>query len=168
MGHSVRRCLYTLLGALVVVGLALSPLQAAPPEGKGNGKSHEKVQNGPERNGKSGMNGHGERGKDDRNAAAVEDLVTTGLTVAAIEGLLGERRRELLYSGAKPLPPGIRKNLARGKPLPPGIAKRYVNPDLRSALPYHDGYDWVQTGSDLVLIQAATGLVSEVIRNVFH
>jgi hypothetical protein len=25
--------------------------------------------------------------------------------------------------GAKPLPPGIAKNLARGKPLPPGIAK---------------------------------------------
>lgn len=168
MGRSVKRCLYTLLGALVLGGLALPPLQAAPPEGKGNGKSHAKVQNGPEWNGKSGMNGHGERRKDDRNAAAVEDLVTTGLTVAAIEGLLGERRRELLYSGAKPLPPGIRKNLARGKPLPPGIAKRYVNPDLRSALPYHDGYDWVQTGSDLVLVQAATGLVSEVIRNVFH
>ncbi|MDD3448933.1 MAG: anti-virulence regulator CigR family protein, partial [Gammaproteobacteria bacterium] len=110
----------------------------------------------------------GERGRGDRDARPAEDLVTTGLTVAAIEGLLSERRRELLYSGAKPLPPGIRKNLARGKPLPPGIAKRYVNPDLRSALPYHDGYDWVQTGTDLVLMQATTGLVSEVIRNVFH
>lgn len=168
MEHSRMRHLYTLLGALLVGGLALSPLQAAPPEGKGNGNAHETVQKGPAKAGKSDRNGDREHGRGDRDNGLVEDLVTTGLTAVAIEGLLGERRRELLSSGAKPLPPGIRKNLARGKPLPPGIAKRYVNPDLRSALPYHAGYDWVQTGSDLVLIQAATGLVSEVIRNVFH
>ena len=168
MEHSRMRYLHTLLGALLVGGLALSPLQAAPPEGKGNGNAHAKVQKGPAKAGKPDRNGEGGHGRDDRDDGLVEELVTTGLTVAAIEGLVGERRHELLYSGAKPLPPGIRKNLARGKPLPPGIAKRYVNSDLRSALPYHAGYDWVQTGTDLVLIQATTGLVSEVIRNVFR
>ena len=30
--------------------------------------------------------------------------------------------KENKLTGQKPLPPGIRKNLARGKPLPPGIA----------------------------------------------
>jgi Ni/Co efflux regulator RcnB len=162
------RYLYTLLGVFLVGGLALPPLQAAPPEGKGNGNAHEKVQKGPAKAGKSDRNGDREHGRDDRDYGPDEDLVTTGLTAAAIEGLLGERRRELLYSGAKPLPPGIRKNLARGKPLPPGIAKRYIDSDLRNALPRHDGYDWIQTGSDLVLIQAASGLISEVIQNVFH
>ncbi|MDD3448025.1 MAG: hypothetical protein PHF72_03220, partial [Gammaproteobacteria bacterium] len=90
-------------------GLALSPLQAAPPEGKGNGNgngnAHEKVQKGSAKADKSDHNGNGERGSGDRDARPAEDLVTTGLTVAAIEGLLSERRRELLYSGAKPLPP---------------------------------------------------------------
>jgi hypothetical protein len=53
--------------------------------------------------------------------------------------------------GAKPLPPGIAKNLARGKPLPPGIAKRTLPRELIVQLPpVEDGsYSCRQSKTDL-------------------
>ncbi|MEH6567349.1 MAG: anti-virulence regulator CigR family protein [Halopseudomonas sp.] len=64
------------------------------------------------------------------------------------------------------LPPGIRKNLARGKPLPPGIAKQ-IDPRLSRNLPHYDGYDWRQVGEDAVLISVTTGIVEAIINDVF-
>lgn len=68
---------------------------------------------------------------------------------------------------AKPLPPGIRKNLARGKPLPPGIAKRFDG-RMESRLPQYPGYDWRQVGTDAVLVTAATGIVEAILINVLE
>jgi hypothetical protein len=65
------------------------------------------------------------------------------------------------------LPPGIAKNLARGKPLPPGIAKRYLPADLLSRLPHHDGYATVIVGSDIVRIAVATGIIIDILKDVF-
>src|SRR6185295_9088527 len=39
---------------------------------------------------------------------------------------------------ARPLPPGIAKNVARGKPLPPGIAKRALPAELVTVGPRVD------------------------------
>ena len=69
--------------------------------------------------------------------------------------------------GLKPLPPGIRKNLARGKPLPPGIAKRDMPDSFLTRLPSHDDYEWHMAGVDLVLILKADKLVQEIVRDVF-
>ncbi len=69
---------------------------------------------------------------------------------------------------AKPLPPGIAKNLARGKPLPPGIAKRYLPQGLLSGLPPRPGYDRLLVGSDVVLVSIATGLVVDILVNALH
>lgn len=63
------------------------------------------------------------------------------------------------------LPPGIRKNLARGKPLPPGIAKKFDG-RVQSRLPDYPGYDWRQVGTDAVLIHATTGIVEAIFDNV--
>src|SRR5574343_366404 len=41
--------------------------------------------------------------------------------------------------GAKPLPPGIRKQLARGKPLPPGLARQQLPASYVQQLPARDG-----------------------------
>ena len=65
------------------------------------------------------------------------------------------------------LPPGIAKNLARGKPLPPGIAKRYLPAGLGARLPRHDGYEDVIIGSDIVRIAVATGIIIDILKDVF-
>ena len=70
-------------------------------------------------------------------------------------------------AGQKPLPPGIRKNLARGKPLPPGIAKRDLSSPFMSKLPTHPDYSWQMAGTDLVLVSKSDKVVRELVRDVF-
>ncbi len=68
---------------------------------------------------------------------------------------------------AKPLPPGIRKQLARGKPLPPGLARQQLPAPYVQQLPVRDGCEWSRVGSDLVLVAIATGVVVELLSDVF-
>ncbi len=70
-----------------------------------------------------------------------------------------------LLAPATSLPPGIRKNVARGKPLPPGIAKN-MDSRLLAHLPHYDGYEWKQLGRDVILVAIATGIVYEILENV--
>jgi len=71
-------------------------------------------------------------------------------------------------SGVKALPPGIRKNLARGKPLPPGIAKQVLPQDLEHVLPVRDGYHRVVVGLDVLLVEVATGIIHDVLMDVIR
>jgi hypothetical protein len=93
-------------------------------------------------------------------------VLAAGATVAVVSALLGGQTQPLVV-GAKPLPPGIQKNLARGKPLPPGIAKQTLPQTLYARLPVVDGHDWIRIGTELVLVGIATNLVAQVIHNVF-
>lgn len=68
---------------------------------------------------------------------------------------------------AESLPPGIQRNLERGKPLPPGIAKRFDGP-IASQLPQYPGYEWERVGGDVVLIEAATRIVVDVLVDVLR
>ncbi|TVP45762.1 MAG: hypothetical protein EA345_13815 [Halomonas sp.] len=68
---------------------------------------------------------------------------------------------------AERLPPGIQRNLERGKPLPPGIAKRFDG-QLASQLPQYPGYEWERVGADVVLIEAATRIVVDVINDALR
>ena len=63
---------------------------------------------------------------------------------------------------AEPLPPGIQRQLERGKPLPPGIAKRFDGPIARE-VPRYPGYEWERVGADVVLIEAATRVIVDVL-----
>jgi len=68
--------------------------------------------------------------------------------------------------GAEALPPGIRKRLARGKPLPPGIAKRFLPGDLRSRFEIPRGYEIIEAGLDVLLVEVATNVVHDVLMDV--
>lgn len=68
--------------------------------------------------------------------------------------------------GAEALPPGIRKRLARGKPLPPGIAKRFLPGDLRSRLEIPRGYQVIEVGRDVLMVEVATNIVHDVLMDV--
>jgi hypothetical protein len=61
------------------------------------------------------------------------------------------------------LPPGIRKRLARGKPLPPGIAKKVAPAGLRSRIRLPDGYQIVEVGLDVLLVEVATSIVHDIL-----
>lgn len=78
------------------------------------------------------------------------------------ERLLQRLLREYGAPRAEPLPPGIERNLARGKPLPPGIAKRFDGP-ITNELPRYPGYEWQRVGTDVVLIDAATRVVVDIL-----
>lgn len=71
-------------------------------------------------------------------------------------------------SGAKALPPGIRRRLERGKPLPPGIAKRRVPDDLYSHLRIAEGYELVEVGLDVLLVEVATNIIHDFLRDMIR
>ena len=143
-----RRVLLLRAVPLVCAGFGLGSLpglaQAQPPEGKGHGKGKDK---------------HRDEDKGGGDAAQLSI------------GIRFEQARSLAvqggYTGYKPLPPGIRKNLARGKPLPPGIAKKAAPPALLRQLPQRPGYEWQVCGTDLVLVAVGTLIVAEVLKSVF-
>jgi hypothetical protein len=71
------------------------------------------------------------------------------------------------FAGAKPLPPGIAKKLARGGSMPPGIAKRYFPADLTGQLPPRPGQSWVVVGTDILLISISTNVILDVLHDIF-
>lgn len=76
------------------------------------------------------------------------------------------RHRE---GGERPLPPGIAKKVARGGSLPPGIAKRYLPRDLDTRLPPQPaGVERIVVGSDVLLVEAATGLIYDIVKDALR
>ena len=65
-------------------------------------------------------------------------------------------------------PPGLAKHLERHGTLPPGLAKRDLPPGLASRLPStRPGLGRFIVGSDVVLIETATGLILDILEGVF-
>lgn len=113
-------------------------------------------------------------GKGDGPGAGVEKIIG-GDTDVSLSVSFGSDESRIIqdYFGAhptaaKPLPPGIAKNLARGKPLPPGIAKRYLPQGLLASLPPRQGYERLIVGNDVVMVSVATGLVVDILVNALH
>jgi hypothetical protein len=95
--------------------------------------------------------------------------VTAGITLT-----VGQRESIRSYylahpqKGVKPLPPGIRKKLARGKPLPPGIAKQVAPEGLVALVALPPGYRLEEVGLDVLLVEVATGVVHDILMDVVH
>ena len=124
-------------------------VNAGPPEGKGK-----KYKGKVEKYNKNSSNKQGEAG-----AITFVDVRFEDIRRIAIDNH---------YTGYKSLPPGIRKNLARGKPLPPGIAKKVVPDPILLHLPRYSGHEWRVCGSDLILVSIATEIIEQVIGSVFQ
>lgn len=111
----------------------------------------------------AGGKGKGAPERGDRAALAVDiDVVITSDEARIIRDYF-----RLKPYAPQALPPGIAKNLARGKPLPPGIAKKALPVDLVYRLPHRDGYELVIVGSDIVRVAVATGIIIDVLKDVF-
>lgn len=113
-----------------------------------------------------GRSGRG-RGGNDGGGASIE-------FTAEISFSVGDRDQIQAYYSSNPnpgveaLPPGIRKNLARGKTLPPGIAKRFPPEGLRSSLSVPARYDVIEVGWDVFLVEVATGIIHDVLMDVIR
>lgn len=115
----------------------------------------------------------GNTGGSSNTSDAVSAAAAAGATLAGI--LLSDDDKATITKyfqdnprPAKPLPPGIAKNVARGKPLPPGIAKRGVANALTSNLSLPKGYDLETVGTDVVLIEAGTRVIADVLKDVLR
>lgn len=144
------------LAAAVLAALLAMPSMAAPPEGKG------KDRQGPPGHPASAHD-HG-RDRDRDHHRDHGPLVSVSIGVGDARRI-AERHG---YVGYQSLPPGIARNLARGKPLPPGIAKKVVPGPMLRDLPVYDGYEWGIYGDDLVLVSIASGVIAEVLADVFR
>ena len=60
------------------------------------------------------------------------------------------------------LPPGLQKHIQRTGYLPPGLEKRGLPSDLRGLLPRRTGQNYRVVGTDIMLIEAATGLILDI------
>ncbi len=87
---------------------------------------------------------------------------------------IGEDERRLLRDyfaahryEARPLPPGIARNLALGKPLPPGIRKRYLPDPVLVRLPVYAGYSRYIIGTNIVLVNRE-GVVVDIAVDIFR
>ncbi len=144
---------------------------AAPPEGKGKpdnaGQGQGNNGNGNGNGNNKGKSDKGQssksKGGDSHGDSGSVTLRHAGITISTAQGYA----REYGLSGYSSLPPGIRKNLARGKPLPPGIAKKMVPAPMLARLPVYPGYEWQVAGTDLILVSIATAVVADVLLNVF-
>ena len=119
----------------------------------------------------------GKKNKAANNGGNANNRSTTEqiLTKAVIGGLITIAERAIIgdyvdshrgqFAGAEALPPGIAKKVARGGALPPGIAKKMPPGGLLSRLPARPGQEWRVVGTDLLIIQIATGAIVDVLKN---
>ncbi len=150
------RCTKSVCRAMLLLSLSstlvLPPSYASSPDSKGK------------------LTHAGKAQKKDWHEVGNEDAVELNLARADISAETARgyvRELQIDRSGYAALPPGIRKSLVRGKPLPPDIGKKAVPNRLKVRLPVHDGYTWQVVGTDLVLISATTGIVADVLQDVF-
>lgn len=145
----ISRKVISVFTLISVTFLFSCALLADPPENKGK---HKKT-------------------KSKESTSGYEFSVDADLSVIVSAGIsIGDARKlatRYELTGSKPIPPGIQKNLARGKPMPPGIQKTRMPQSFINHLPYHEGYEWRQAGTDLVLVVSGSLVISDILKGVF-
>jgi len=86
------------------------------------------------------------------------------------EGKKGKKNKKGMPPGLakrKELPPGLQRQLERNGTLPPGLQKKALPSDLQTRLPAEQrGYERVIVDTDVLLVETATGIIRDVIRDV--
>jgi len=137
----VKRSVFRLLSAAAIAALLSVPTSHAKPPGS--------------------------KGKSDESSFDVDAGLSATISAGISFGDARQIASRYQLTGAKPLPPGIRKNLARGKPLPPGIAKQQLPGGFVEQLPRHEGYEWQRAGADLVLVASGSLVINDILEGVF-
>ena len=143
----------TLTKAFLVLALVCLIPSAVQAQGRGHGNG----------------NGGGGRKHGGDNVGVSAEVTLAGVTLSAeLSTQIRDFYAARPASNVESLPPGIRRNLARGKPLPPGIAKKSAPPELTSHVHLRDGYELVEVGVDVFLVEVATNVVHDVLMDVIR
>jgi hypothetical protein len=134
--------------AIALAFLSASPVNAKNPDNQGNSNGQ----------GNSKDKGNSQKGNS-KNKDNHHEMYYAGITQKDAK----KYAKQYKAYGYKPLPPGIRKNLARGKPIPPGIAMTRLPSAYVNQLPRYNGYEWRGYGTDLVLVQVVSNIIADVI-----
>jgi Ni/Co efflux regulator RcnB len=137
--------------AIALAFLGASPVSAKNPDSQGKSDG--------QKNSKGNSQKADSKNKDDHH-----EMRYAGID----KGKTRQYARQYDVGDYKPLPPGIRKNLARGKPIPPGIARTRLPDGYINQLPRYNGYEWRGYGGDLVLVDSRTQLIADVIMDAFR
>lgn len=150
----MRRLFIVLVAALAGMALAAPADTAlADPPGHAKGGKGGKGKGGH----KGGHGHHSHHGGSDVEISLHFGDHSRGLIVDFYGRHPGMRKKY------KPLPPGIRKNLAVGKPLPPGLAKEALPEELELSLPpLREGYARFVVGDTLVVVEVGSGVVIDI------
>ncbi|GHD48552.1 hypothetical protein GCM10017083_19770 [Thalassobaculum fulvum] len=160
----------------LLVALACAACLTAASAGASLAKS-EKAQGAQDKAALHGKAGNAVKGNAVKGNAGGSDAAAAAAAAgAAIAGvLLSDQDRTTITryfqqhpQPATALPPGIAKNVARGKPVPPGIAKRGVPNGLTGKLSIPKGYELQTVGTDVVLIEAGTRIIADVLKDVLR
>ncbi len=117
------------------------------------------------------------KGKNKGQSGDVATDRLLGAVISAVErALIGDYVRKAKTSGRglpsglaqRQLPPGLQKHIERTGRLPPGLEKRRLPGDLRALLPVRSGQDYRVVGNDIVLIEIATELILDVMKDVLR
>ncbi len=117
------------------------------------------------------------KGKNQGQSGDVATDKLLGTIISATErALIGDYVRKARSSSQglppglanRPLPPGLQKHIDRTGRLPPGLEKRRLPGDLRALLPIRSGQDFRVVGNDIVLIEIATELILDVMKDVLR
>lgn len=159
-----------LLAAIFAIPLILGAPTAGDAAGKSKGKG------GPT---PTYTQGKADKGKADKGKSdGVSTAALFATVISATErALIGDyvQKAKSSHNGLPPglakrdrLPPGLQKQIERTGSLPPGLAKRGLPGDLRGQLPHRKGQDYRVVGNDIVLIETATNVVLDVMKNVLR
>ena len=141
-----------LLAGLLIAMMGISSAGIASALAQGNGKG----------------NSHGKSNQPSQTLNSGQVSVSAFITAGERQTILGYfQQHPTVYAGAEPLPPGIAKKIARGGTMPPGIAKRYFPGELIGLLPPRPGQQWLVVGTDVLLVQAATNLILDILPRAF-
>lgn len=135
--------------AIVIAVLSTSNVIAKNTDNQGKGNNSQ---------GNSQGNGNSQKGNT-KNKANDHDMYYAGISHKDAK----RYAKQYKFYGYKPLPPGIRKNMARGKPIPPGLAYNRLPAPYLATLPRYNGYEWRGYGSDLVLVSMVSNVIADVI-----
>ncbi len=150
----------SLLALLFAVPLLLGAPDLVDAAGKNKGKA------------KAGPVPTVSKGKADKGSKGQSGDVTTdrllGTVISVVErALIGDYIKKTRVSGQS-LSPGLQKHIERTGRLPPGLEKRELPGDLRALLPLRSGQDYRVVGNDIVLIEIATELILDVMKDVLR
>ena len=115
-------------------------------------------------------NGNGKGNQPSGAEQILTRAVVNGLITAAERAIIGDYldANRGQFAGAQALPPGIARKVARGGALPPGIAKKTLPSGLLDQLPSRPGQEWRVVGTDLLIVEIATGVIVDVLKGALR